>query len=221
MINAGTGAFVLRRLDRDPGPVDGLLTAVAHDDGDTVDWLLEGTINGAGSAIGWLESRTGESGLAQRLPAWLEEKDEPPLFLNGVSGLGSPWWRPSFPSRFLEDAPLSRQAVAIVESVVFLAKALLERLGLAGPPAIHRIRLGGGLSRLDDLAQRLANLSGLEVIRDDDVEATSRGLAVLAGYPVAQGGVTRFEPREDAALQRRHLRWREAMDEALGHDAAD
>ena len=47
------------------------------------------------------------------------------------------------------------------------------------PPA-RRIRVSGGVSRLDGLCRRLASLSGLPVHRRDDPEASARGIAYLA-----------------------------------------
>lgn len=218
-VNLGTGAFALRPFRADPGIPPGLLSYVARRDGRTVEHALEGTVNGAASALLWLERRHRIRHLWHNLPAWLESADEPPLVLNGVSGLGSPYWISDFRSRFIGTGGPDQRAVAVVESVVFLLCSILNSLGAPSPP-VRRIRLSGGLSMLNGLCRRLADLSGLPLLRNPDHEATLRGTAsLLAGHPLERAGkvraANRFNPRRDSALADRYQRWREAMAEAL------
>ena len=160
----------------------------------------------------------------RRLARWLETIHDPPLFLNGVSGLGTPWMVPSFPSRFLgggarparRDVPA--RAAAVAESILFLAAANLERMR-AGGIAVRRLVATGGLSRIGPLCARLADLAGVAAVRPAQAEATARGVAGLAGgMPPGWGiggGAAWFRQRRDDALQDRYRRWRAAMDEAL------
>jgi glycerol kinase len=214
-VNLGTGAFVLRRYRDDPGLVPGLLTEVGFRDESGTDHLLEGTVNGASSALDWLERVQGARNTIAKLPRWLSLSDEPPVFLNGVSGLGAPYWKEDFPSRFIGQGSPGLKAVAVIESIVFLVRVNLEAMADAGPP-IRTLRVGGGLSRLDGLCQRLADLGECVVERETDPESTSRGAAVLladrSGTPTSPAPTDRFEPREDGDLFLRFVRWRGAME---------
>jgi len=214
-VNAGTGAFVLRPTPSRVAP-ERLLAGLLHVDA-APRYLLEGTVNGAGAALRFFAEREGisEEDLFTRLPGWLEAIPASPLvFLNGVGGLGSPYWVADFESRFLGEGSLAERAVAVVESVVFLLVRNLEAMEAYLPPP-RAIRLTGGLARLDGFAKRLADLSGLPVYRPAEFEATARGLAFLAGGGESFGGVpeSRFDPGENPALARAYRRFLSAMPE--------
>lgn len=215
-INIGTGAFVLassaQRLD-----APRLLTSIAYADDGQARYVLEGTVNGAGAALAWAGEALGIAGIEASLDEWLHRDGDPPLFLNGIAGLGAPFWVADFPSRFTADAEPWQQVVAIAESIVFLLQANLEEFARAGVH-LRRIVASGGLARSGGLCQRLADLSGLAVHRSAEHEATARGLAFLlagqpAGWPPPPTEV--FAPRPNALLRSRYGRWRAALERAL------
>ncbi|MDX5409393.1 MAG: hypothetical protein LPJ94_04115, partial [Thauera sp.] len=135
------------------------------------------------------------------------------LFLNGIAGLGSPWWDAHFASRFIGTGEPWAQAVAVAESIVFL---IVENLCLlqGDAPARH-IQVSGGIARLDGLCQRLADVSGSPIVRSAQPEATARGVAWLLadaeGLGWAAGSGDRFVPQAHPACQQRYGQWREAM----------
>jgi glycerol kinase len=221
-VNLGSGAFALRPLAQ-PRLAPPLLTSVLRSDAGQIDFALEGTVNGAGNALDWFQH---EEGLpTERLLAGLEQAApttiDAPFFLNGVAGLGSPFWVPEFESRYVGQAEPAERFRAVVESIVFLLRSNLDELALhAGSP--QRIVAGGGLARSGFVVRGLAAVTGLPVDRLEDAEATSRGLAFLAaGQPASwePAALTRFAP--DAGygelLQARYRRWRTLLDEALDH----
>ncbi|MCW9023427.1 MAG: FGGY family carbohydrate kinase [Gammaproteobacteria bacterium] len=217
-INIGTGAFVSRPL----GPVrvlsPHLLTSIILQKNKQREYVLEGTVNGGASAIKWFAHETGVKDIFDSLPAWLNEAKEVPLFLNGISGLGSPYWIADFPCRFIGEGTLQEQAVAVVESIVFLLNENLEAMRhLSSPP--EQIQITGGISQIDGICQRLADISQLPVYRPADCEATARGSAfLLAGcpeyWPEAEAG-TWFEPQSNMALNKRYVEWRKEMKTAV------
>jgi glycerol kinase len=217
-VNLGTGAFVQRVARQDPGSPPGLLTSVVLQDADRVVWVIEGTVNGAGSALQRVADDGGLADYRPHLEQWLETVTDPPLFLNGVSGLGSPWWVPGFRSRFIGDGDPREKMVAAAESVVFLLRVNLSLLA-SRAPGLDRIAVSGGLGGYDGICQRLADLTGLAVERSEEHEATSRGLAfLLAGSPEGwpePGLSARFAPRENPGLATRFNRWRDELDSAL------
>ncbi len=218
-VNIGTSAFVQRAVAREPPYAPRSLTGIVLDGGGATVYTLEGNVNGAGTALEWLRTGLGIDDPVARLPAWLKETIDPPLFLNGIAGLGGPFWQPDFPSRFVGEGDVKSKAVAVVESIAFLLQANLDETGKY-VPAPRRIRVSGGVSRLDGLCRRLADVSGLPVHRRDDAEATARGIGFLAaGCPATwyQGdGEEVFAPGDDSALRARYGRWREQMRLATG-----
>lgn len=217
-VNVGTGAFVQRALARMPRRLSRLLASVVWSDGITSKRVVEGTINGAGSALRWLEAELGLADVETGLAGCLLAPEEPPLFLNGVSGLAAPFWVPGFRSRFVGEGSAAARAVAVLESVVFLACTILQEMALEIPPPAQ-ILASGGLAQQDGLCARLASLAGIPVDRATLPEATARGLAwLLSGskdpWPEATAP-RRFSPQEDARLAQRYLRWRDEMERAL------
>lgn len=219
-INMGTGAFVQRVSGSYPGRHPRLLTGMVLHDTDQNVYTLEGTVNGAGGALVWAEANLGLENIVEQLPAWMDRADEPPLFLNGVGGLGAPFWVAEFESRFSAEAESWQKAVAVAESIVFLIQANLDEFRKLASP-LEGIIAGGGLATVDAICRRLSDLSGLSLYRPVEREATARGLAwLLAGkprdWPEPEFGVW-FKPRANPALRARYERWRVMMHEATGY----
>jgi len=218
-VNIGTSAFVQRALTRDPGYVPRQLTGIILDDRETTVYTVEGNVNGAGTALEWLRRDLGIEGLDALLPQWLAAEGEPPLFLNGIAGLGGPFWQAEFASRFVGAGETWQKAVAVVESIAFLLQANIDEMSKY-VPAAARIRVSGGVSQIDGLCRRLAALSGLPVYRREDPEATARGIGYLAaGRPSSwkpAGAEQAFHPEESVELRTRYRRWRALMAQATG-----
>ena len=219
MINIGTGAFVLLPTDEPVARPAGLLAGISHSDAGTGRYYIEGTVNGAGAAVKQLARQFGIEDITTTLPGWLDTVVEPTLFINTVGGLGAPWWRSGPAPYFLdEDTAPASAMVAVIESIVFLLQAIIERM-CRHDPAIDRIRISGGLASLDGLCQRLADLSGLAVHRPVQAEATARGVAWQAAggpadWPPGGAGET-FTPNENTRLQSRYVRFIEVLSNSL------
>ena len=243
LVNFGTGAFALRLLSHYRAS-DKQLSGIACSDYNTVQYVREATINGAASALTWLENKAQVSDVwphdvwphdvwphdvlprdvLQQLPGWLNKIKQPPVFINTIGGLGSPWWVSGIEAKFIatdgsshkakaeaEAEPdmavtdLAKQAVAIIESIVFMVCINLEIM--QSEKVLSRLRVSGGLSQLDGLCQDLANLSALPVERLNLTEATARGVAWLAaGKPDDWSSVEleMFKPANKPALTERY-----------------
>jgi len=219
MINLGTGAFLQQGLPHRPPPSP-LLTSLAYQDQTRRIYALEGTVNGAGSAITWLASQLDrdETDIIRHLPDWLNKHSQPPLFLNGIAGLGTPYLQPLFASRFNAESAAVEMSVAVCESIVFLLQVNLEEMARSIGSA-QNIVISGGLSKLDGICQRLANLSGLPLHRPEDHEASVRGLLVLLngayGPTLDRNLDTTFLPQSDPILDGRYQAWRKELEAAL------
>ncbi|MHB8550236.1 MAG: FGGY family carbohydrate kinase [Acidiferrobacterales bacterium] len=217
-VNIGTGAFIQRPCGPQPEYHPRLLSGIVFADHAARSYVLEGTVNGAGSALRWIQRELGMTDLDDWLAVWLESEREPALFLNGVGGLGAPFWVADFVSRFIGSGNPRQKAVGVAESVVFLIHENLKAMRASGPE-LERVVVSGGLARIDGLCQRLADLSRLPAYRPAEQEATARGVAnLLANHSGAwtepQSGVW-FMPVENARLGERYHHWRMAMDQAL------
>jgi glycerol kinase len=215
LVNVGTGAFIQRVASPAIPLPDGILRSVLCVDDEGTVASHEGTVNGAGSALDWLREHVAIDvdralaalGTQRPFAAGL------PLFMNGVGGLGAPYWRSDFPCEFVGNGDDDARLAAVIESIAFLLCVNLEALHRAAP--LRRIRISGGLARNDYLCRCLASLSSLRVDRPLLVEATARGVAFLAaGKPASWRSVgieQAFEPEASAALASRYAQWRSEM----------
>jgi glycerol kinase len=221
IVNAGTGAFIQCMTGGRPRRSPQLLTSLAWDGPATGRYVLEGAVNGAGSALAWAAEQFGHDpdAVPSRLDEWSVSIPSPPLFLNGVSGLASPYWVSDFASAFVGEGTAEAKMVAVLESIAFLLRRNLDVMRECGlAPAT--IRLTGGLAASGHLRRVLADLCALPVECPRAVEATARGLAFLvAGEPdrwaAADAEPTRLLPRAHPAIHERYARWLEAMHAAL------
>lgn len=218
--NLGTGAFLQQVVGGEPVAGPGLLSSVVYQDAQRSMYVLEGTVNGAGGALVAVADELGmdRDYLKAHSARWLQHESDPPLFLNGVGGLGAPYWVADFPTRFVGRGHDAAKIVAVMESIVFLLVVNLEALAQCAPQP-RRMIVTGGLAAVDPLCQRLADLSGLPVARPQIKEATARGLAWLlaqrAGSWLPDAERSEFEPVADQAFSQRYQRWRQAMEDQV------
>ena len=220
-INIGTGAFVQRPFKEYTVGSSKLLTSIVLQDGNEITYVLEGTVNGAGSALAKVEEELGIDNpvkTKQQLPEWLKNAKSPPLFLNGVSGLGTPFWIPDFQSRFSGNGKNWEKIVGVIESIVFLLRVNMDEMQkLFSPP--EKILISGGLSGLNGLCQKLADLNGIPIHRPVEYEATAVGTAYLLRgqpdeWPETKQGVW-FKPRHKPELEKRFKQWLNLMNDAI------
>jgi glycerol kinase len=218
IINIGTGAFILfptgDKIIYDPC----LLSGLSDSSEKRNEYIIEGTVNGAGAALDWAYQEWGLSkAMADKnLSEWLYRKEEPPLFMNTVGGLGSPWWiaEPPHENRLIGDGEPWQKLVAVAESILFMLKANLDRM-IGHKLPVKRLQVSGGVSRTDGICQRLANLTGLPVYRPAETEATARGIAWLAASCPENWSVSEekeFLPEpDDEGIGNRYKRFLEAV----------
>jgi sugar (pentulose or hexulose) kinase len=143
---------------------------------------------------------------------------EAPLYLNGVSGLGSPDWVPDFESRFVGCGSPLQKLAAVYQSVVFLIARNLDRM--RGRLPLERVVLTGGLARVDWVAKQVATLANLPVERPANAEATLRGLFVLLRSGAHECAAPpqpsdTFLPVPCDVTQRRYSAWTLALEDSV------
>jgi glycerol kinase len=208
----GTGAFVLTNTgSQAPVSRNRLLSTIAWRLGGETAYALEGSIFVAGSLIKWLRddlkliSSAGEtewlafsvpdSGGVQVVPA--------------LCGLGAPHWMPEARgtiSGLTFGAGRAHIVRAALEAMAHQTHDLMACFTADGA-AWQRLKIDGGMSANDWLAQDLADMLDLEVERPGFVETTALGAAMLAGV-----GCGLFASLEEAAAMRGALQsFRPAM----------
>ena len=237
VVNLGTGAFILTEVPAATEP-HRLLKSLAFSSHDECHYLLEATVNGAGSALEWAfdcwrEERqmAGETFNIDReyffsqLAGWWKAYKVPPVFINAIGGVGSPFWYSRLPSRFLIDenniVSWEIKSVAVLESILFLLVINLRAIRLLGK-TLNLLFCSGGLSKMDCFCQNLANLSELKVVRVEQAEATLAGIAILAQTSedklrcLDEGAYREFVPSTNSdsllGLRERYARFRQTME---------
>jgi glycerol kinase len=207
-VNLGTGAFILQSTGDHPVSHPRLLSGIAASTENSTQYVLEGTVNGAGAALEWAGTSWNIPHLFQRLPGWLSQDAKVPVFINAIGGLGSPWWRPEATTYLVGDGTSRERVVAVAESILFLIQANLDTLMQSGCD-IDRLTITGGLARIDGMCRRLADLSGRSVYRPAETEATVRGTAWLTfgrpGHWPRPGRGRWFRPAMNGALTDRYV----------------
>ena len=182
-VTYGTGAFVLAQAGRTrPAPVPGLLCSEGWSDRRGRRFVLDGGVFTAGTALAWL-GRLGLLDDPARASDLARAAQGTVRFLPAFGGTGAPWWEPRARGVFagLSDASGPAELVrAVLDGIAHSVADIVEAMGGA-LPTLDRLRADGGLSRLDYLLQRQADLTGLAVERAASPEATALGVALLAG----------------------------------------
>lgn len=185
-LTLGTGAFLWLNAGRElpTSEARGAVTSIAWAWPGEHAYALEGFVPNAGSAVSWLH----DSGLfprgrwpcirpgALRAPSGL--RCVPTLF-----GLGTPHWEARRHAHLIgltaDTTPEDIGEAALLGIAQQVADAVD---GLAGPGSgVLEARVDGGLSANSSLLQAIADLTGITLERSPDVDATARGVAMMAG----------------------------------------
>ena len=197
----GTGAFVLTNKGRDIPHSDHRLlgTVLCQTDGDRT-YALEGSCFVAGSLIQYLRDQLGLIGSAaetEDLARSIDDSGEV-VIVPALAGLGAPHWKP--------DARGVISGLSFASGRAQIARAALEAMAhqtcdlasafAADGAAWTDLRIDGGMSANDWMAQDLADILDIEVERPEFVETTALGAAMCAS--VGAGIYATLEEAADA-----------------------
>jgi glycerol kinase len=182
----GTGAFVLANMGGEvPRSTHRLLGTILCQIGGERSYALEGSVFVAGSLIKWMRDLVGlvETAAETEALARSVADNGGVYFLPALAGLGAPHWRP--------DATGVITGLRLGTSRAHIVRAAMESLAhqchdlmraFAGDGAAWKtLRIDGGMSVNDWIAQDLADMLDLPVERPTDIESTALGAAMLAG----------------------------------------
>jgi glycerol kinase len=186
----GTGAFlVMNTGDKPVASKEGLLTTLATDAQGHPAYALEGAIFFAGAALEWLTKKLGAIGdvseidpLAQSLAG-----NEDVYLVPAFAGLGAPYWDANARGGIFgitQDTGKAHLVRAALESMAYQTREVLDSMQREAGLSLNVLRIDGGVTRSDFLAQFLADILNVPVERLDDPELTAKGAGYLAGLAV-------------------------------------
>ncbi|HEY0158425.1 MAG TPA: glycerol kinase GlpK [Thermoanaerobaculia bacterium] len=220
----GTGSFVVMNTGgKAVASTHGLLSTIAWQRGDDVQYALEGSIFVTGAAVQWLRDQLGiirRSSDVEPLAASVEDTGGV-VFVPAFTGLGTPHWD-GYARGTLVGLTLGTSAAhiarATLESIALQTADVLEAMHRDSGIALTELRVDGGASVNDLLMQLQADFAGIPVLRARTSESTALGAAYLAGLPVAEWAAERtFEPRIGEDERRAKLaQWHRAVERSRG-----
>ena len=225
----GTGAFILANKGQDiPASANRLLGTVLYQQGGTRTYALEGSVFVAGSLVQWLRDSLGLLGTAAETETLARSIPDSGgvVIIPALSGLGAPHWQPEARGVIagLSFATGRAQiARAALEAMAHQTYDLANAFAADGAPWTS-LKIDGGMSANDWMAQDIANLLDLPVERPDFVETTALGAAMLAARGAGlvssleeasktmRGSIGHFAPDMDAATRDQRIAgWTKAM----------
>ena len=181
----GTGAFVLTNKGQEiPHSDNRLLGTVLYQQEGQRTYAIEGACFVAGSLVQYLRDQLGLIGSAsetEELARSIEDSGEV-VIVPALAGLGAPHWKPDARgviSGLSFASGRAQIARAALEAMAHQTHDLASAFAADGAPW-SRLRIDGGMSANDWMAQDLANILDLEVERPDFIETTALGAAILA-----------------------------------------
>ncbi|WP_133966593.1 FGGY family carbohydrate kinase [Eubacterium limosum] len=232
-ITNGTGSFLDINIGDECVVSDqGLNTVIAWKIGDEINYALEGFEAVTGSAVQWLRDGLqviDKSSESEPLARSVEDSNGV-YFVPALAGLSAPYHDPYARgtifgiSRGTTKAHIVR---ATLEGVAYRLKDILDVVEKESGVKMTDIRIDGGASMNDLLAQLMADMLDARVDRPLSVEATSLGAAEMAG--LAAGLWTEadfdksleidksFEPAiTPEKREELYAGWREAIERSVG-----
>ncbi len=230
----GTGAFILTNMGATiPASGHRLLGTVLWQDDAARHFAIEGSVFVAGSAIKWLRDGLGlitDATESEALARSVADNGGV-VMVPALAGLGAPHWR--------ADATGSIIGLTLAATRAHIVRAALESMAYqchdlaaafaADGAGWDRLRIDGGMSGNDWMAQDLADILDIVVERPADIETTALGAAMLAAVgcgiyrdlsdaaAAMRPAAHSFTPRMDGAVRKARLaQWRRAMAATLG-----
>ncbi|MGD8749322.1 MAG: glycerol kinase GlpK [Balneolaceae bacterium] len=186
----GTGCFMLMNTGSTPITSDNkLLTTIAWQLNDRVEYALEGSVFMGGAVVQWLRDGLkviSSSEEIEELASRVEHSGGVYL-VPAFSGLGAPHWDPHARGTITgltRGTTAAHLARAALEGIAFQSVDLLKAMETDSGIRLKELRVDGGASVNKLLMQFQADILGVPVVRPSITETTALGAAYLAGLAV-------------------------------------
>jgi glycerol kinase len=186
----GTGCFLVMNTGEKPiESSNNLVTTIAWQIGDRVDYALEGSIFIAGAVVQWLRDGLGLIRRASEVEALARAvpHSDGVYLVPAFAGLGAPHWNPRARGTLFgvtRGTTSSHIARAALDSIAYQSLDVLRAMEADSGMPIAQLRVDGGACANDLLMQFQADLLGVDAVRPRVAETTALGAAYLAGLAV-------------------------------------
>lgn len=183
----GTGCFLLMNTgDSCVNAENGLLSTIAWGLDGKVTYAVEGSVFIAGAAIKWLRDGLGIIDSVEQTQEIAREviPAENLYVVPAFSGLGAPYWDMKARGLIIgltqgvSDKHIVR---ATLESLAYQSKDLIELMKSETGSNLLQLNVDGGIAKNDFLMQFQADILGVPVVRNQIIESTAFGAAMMAG----------------------------------------
>ena len=186
----GTGCFMLMNTaSQAVTSKSNLLTTIAWQINDGLDYALEGSVFTGGAVVSWLrdglkliQSSSEVEALAQSVP-----DSAGVVVVPAFAGLGAPHWDPYARGTIMgitAGTSSGHIARAAIDSIAFQVADLVRAMRSDSGMTMTELRVDGGASVNNYLLQQQANILQIPVVRAKVTESTALGAAYLAGLAV-------------------------------------
>jgi glycerol kinase len=187
----GTGCFMLMNTGEEiVQSNNGLLTTVLYKfKNDKSIYALEGAVEVAGSAIVWLKNNMHLfNNFSEMKTKLLSVKDNGGvIFVPAFSGLYTPHWDQKARGLIIgltnstEEGHIIR---ATLEAISLRSLEVMKCFESDSTKSVKRLRVDGGLTASEEFLQIQSNISGIEVVKQQEREITIIGCAIAAGLGI-------------------------------------
>ncbi len=166
MIQLGSGAFLCTHLNKSKNQNTGLLQSVLHSNKRKTHFILEGTINAAGTFLDAFKS------IEFKLLKYPQT-----VLIPALNGLASPFWDSNIKPTHLSKTKTKPSIQDAIDGLASLIQTILSRMSKF--KKIKTIFVSGGLSHNQELLSSIAKHTGLKLLIDQNKQATLLGLKLL------------------------------------------
>lgn len=235
----GTGCFMLMNTGEEPvASENNLLTTVAWQIGDRMEYALEGSVFIAGAVVQWLRDGLGiitSSSEVEELARSVPDNGGV-YVVPAFTGLGAPHWDPYARGTIVgltRGSNKAHIARAALESIAYQTADVIHAMERDSGIRLSELRVDGGAAANDLLMQIQADLLGVTVVRPTILETTALGAAYLAGLAVgfwkdideiaSQWRIERsfMAVANEETVESRMQTWNRAIERAKAWESAD
>ena len=186
----GTGCFMLMNIGKIPVESSHkLLTTIAWEIDNKVEYALEGSVFIGGAIVQWLRDGLGIINSSQEIEEIASKVDNTGgvYFVPAFSGLGAPHWNPHARGAIVgltRGTTSEHLARAALEAIAYQSFDLVRAMEKDSNIKLKELRVDGGASVNNLLMQFQADLLRVPIIRPKITETTALGAAYLAGLSV-------------------------------------
>lgn len=187
----GTGCFLLTHTgNRKVYSNNGLITTIAATElGKPTEYALEGSVFVGGAVIQWIRDELGLINSSKDSESCaLQVNDTAGVYLvPAFTGLGAPHWdmhARGIITGLTRGTNINHIVRAGLESIAYQSNDVISAMEADTGVHLSSLKVDGGGSMNNFLMQFQSDISNVEVVRPQSVEATAQGAAFLAGLAV-------------------------------------